>query len=246
MSYDRGNIKVKMKQSPLKYGDYFFDIGTSITDLLSDSTLYIGTGTGNDWEWTPDNYRDGGYIKVGGAGSLNIIGHITELPTTHKTGVIYIADNNISVPNGTITNSNTDLRVNDLLIDTGDEFLKISSGNSTSSSSSSSSTAAITYTAGDNVIISNDNKISVDLSSKLDNTTSKDNAGKSVIVDNNGNLIFGTSGKTYTLSLENNVLSLTDNEGNIQKVTINNNNSEIINNTNSIATDNMILDFIGE
>lgn len=65
-------------------------------------------------------------------------------------------------------------------------------------------------TAGDNVSISDDNKVSVDLSGKLDNKTSTDNAGKAIVANDDGSLAFKEIASTQYIAGDN--ISITDND----------------------------------
>lgn len=134
----RGDIGVRMASLPLLQGEYFFDTGSSSTSF-QDATLYIGTGTKNPEEWTPAN-TDGGYLKIGGAGGLSILGHISEFPTEHKTGGIYIVNEDIQVgqdvmfsvnSDGTTSTTNAELKAGDLLVDTGSEWIRINNAGGT-------------------------------------------------------------------------------------------------------------------
>lgn len=129
----RGDITVRMNSLPLLQGEYFFDTGTAGKNF-ADAALYIGTGTKNNSEWTPANVI-GGYLKVGGAGGLSVAGHITAFPEAHgKHGDIWIVDNDIQVPSGTMFNvtgdgteasSDPELKRGDFLIDLSNEWVRI-------------------------------------------------------------------------------------------------------------------------
>lgn len=129
----RGNISVRMQSLPLLQGEYFFDTGTAGKNF-ADAALYIGTGTKNNSEWTPANVI-GGYLRVGGAGGLSVAGHISVFPKAHgKHGDIWIVDEPIQVPSGTMFNvtgdgtepsSDPELKRGDFLIDLSNEWVRI-------------------------------------------------------------------------------------------------------------------------
>jgi len=129
----RGNISVRMNSLPLLQGEYFFDTGTAGKNF-ADASLFIGTGTKNNSEWSPTNVT-GGYLKVGGAGGLTVSGHISSFPEAHgKYGTIWIVDEDIQVPSGEMFNvtgdgteasSDPELKRGDFLIDLGSEWVRI-------------------------------------------------------------------------------------------------------------------------